>query len=98
LQSVAKAKRDCGCGCSLVTAELQGVKLDMTIMLNTIESKISTIESKMSAIANVARENEEIIKLKEDLLNERERYKQLEHNMLEVVREKTMKSKFEKYN
>ena len=51
----------------------------MTIIVHTIESKISTIESKMSATANVARENEEIIKLKEDLLNEGERYRQLEH-------------------
>ena len=49
----------------------------------------------MSAIANVARENEEIIKLKEDLLNERERHKQLEHNMHVggSLRKNTMKSK-----
>ena len=55
-------------------------ELDMT-MLNTIESK-------MSATANVSHENEEIIKLKLDLSNERERYMGLELNMLEIVREK----------
>ena len=48
-----KQNRDCGCRCSLVTAELEVVKLDMTIMLNTIESKMSTIESKMPATEQV---------------------------------------------
>jgi hypothetical protein len=49
---------------------------------------LNTIESKMSATANVSHENEEIIKLKLDLSNERERYMGLELNMLEIVREK----------
>ena len=44
---------------------------------------LNTIESKMSATANVSHENEEIIKLKLDLSNERERYMGLELNMLE---------------
>jgi hypothetical protein len=53
-----------------------------------VRVRLNTIESKMSATANVARENEEIIKLKLDLSNERERYMGLELNMLEIVREK----------
>ena len=80
--------RDCDCGCSLVAAELEGVKLDIAIMLSTFGSRISNIESKMSANVNEACEKDEISKLKDDLSNERNRYKLLELKMLEVVEEK----------
>ena len=67
------------------TELINQIGLGRTSLLNAIESKLCTIESKISTTAVAACENEEIIKLQDDLLNERERYRRLELHMLEVV-------------
>jgi hypothetical protein len=49
-------KSDCGCQCGVLTAEVEGIKLDMVIMNTNIDSKI------FAAIN--ARETDEIACLK----------------------------------
>ena len=68
-------------------------------MLSTFGSRMSNIESKMSANVDGVCEKDEISKLKDDLSNERNRYKLLELKMLEVVEQKKLRdSKFGKVN
>ena len=67
------------------TEIINQIELGRTSLLNAIESKLCTIEFKISTTAVAACENDEIITLQDDLLNERERYRRLELNMLEVV-------------
>jgi uncharacterized coiled-coil protein SlyX len=70
-------KSDCGCQCGVLTAELEGVKLDMVIMNKNIESKI------VEAIN--AREKDEIACLKKHLDNEREKCERLESDIAILV-------------
>jgi hypothetical protein len=70
-------KSDCGCQCGVLTAELEGVKLDMVIMNKNIESKI------FAAIN--AREKDEIACLKKDLDNEREKCERLDSDIAILV-------------
>ena len=70
-------KSDCGCQCGVLTAELEGVNLDMVIMNKNIESKI------FAAIN--AREKDEIACLKKDLDNEREKCERLDSDIAILV-------------
>ena len=60
----------CDCKCGLLTAELEGIKLDIVIKQRNIESKIPT--------PNKIRESDEIKCLKQELANAKERCKHLE--------------------
>ena len=66
----------CDCKCSLLAAELEGVKLDMAIMQRNIESN--------TVSANITRA-EEVERLKQALANEREKNRQLEEDISVLV-------------
>ena len=67
----------CDCKCGILAAELEGIKLDMVIMQRNIESN--------SRKANIAQE-EEVKRLEKELANEREKNKQLETDILILVK------------
>ena len=67
----------CDCKCGILVAELEGIKLDMVIMQRNIESN--------SRKANIAQE-EEVKRLEKELANEREKNKQLETDILILVK------------
>ena len=66
----------CDCKCSLLAAELEGIKLDMAIMQRNIESN--------TVSANITRA-EEVKRLKQALVNEREKNRQLEEDISILV-------------
>ena len=66
----------CDCKCSLLAAELEGVKLDMAIMQRNIESN--------TVSANITRA-EEVEPLKQELANKREKNRQLEEDTSVLV-------------
>ena len=75
LQSLCNVQ--CDCSCSLLVAELEGVKLDIAIMQRSIESNI--------ALANITR-TEEVEQLRQALVNEREKNRKLEEDISVLVR------------
>ncbi len=74
----SSSTHQCDCNCKLLAVELEGVKLEMVLMQNDIESK--------TFIANTTRENEKNKQLEQDLVNEREKCSQLEEDISILIR------------
>ena len=75
-RSLCDLNLQCDCKCSLLAAELVGVKLDMAIMQRNIESN--------TVSANITRA-EEVERLKQALANESEKNRQLEEDISVLV-------------
>ena len=73
--------RSTNCRCNLLAADIEGLKLDMVIMQMQIESN----NESQNRVLNKLSERDEITCLKQDLLKERERRKELEKDMTILV-------------
>lgn len=73
---------NCGCYCGVLAADLEGVKLELVIMQKSIKTKLSSADRKSS------REDDEIIRLKQELFSEREKCKRLEADLTIIVKER----------
>ena len=69
-----------GCQCRILAADLEGVKLDIGIMCRNIETKF------LAAYNSRDSDSEQINELKHELLNEKEKYRQLEADISILVR------------
>ena len=75
---LASNKSACSCQCGVLAAELEGIKLDMTIQNKNIDSRIFTVIN--------AWEKDKIVHLKKDLYNKREKRKQLEDDLAILIK------------
>ena len=75
---LASNKPACSCQCGVLAAELEGIKLDMTIQNKNIDSRIFKVIN--------AWEKDKIVHLKKDLYNEREKRKQLEDDLAILIK------------
>ena len=75
---ILSSSHRCDCGCRLLAADLEGVKLEMAIMQRNIESKTFS--------AGLPQDNEKIKQLEQDLANERDKCRKLEGDISVLIR------------
>lgn len=73
---------NCHCSCGVLVAELDGIKLDIVILKNSIESRADLRNEKSKS------DNGEIDRLKRELSNEKAKSNQLEADLLLIVKER----------
>jgi hypothetical protein len=78
------ALNNCACNCGVLTAELEGVKLELVIMQNNFEIKLDSVVSK------IAGEHVNISQLKQDLSREKDKSNRLESDLALFVRERNI--------
>ena len=71
----------CRCSCGVLAAELEGVKLDIVILQKRMDLQVNSTTERMS------RDDDEMNRLKREILEEKEKSKRLEADLLLIVRE-----------
>jgi hypothetical protein len=90
------ALNSCACNCGVLTAELEGVKLELVIMQNNFEIRLDSVLSKFTGeYANISQlkqdlshEKDKSNQLEQDLSHEKDKRNQLESDLALFVREK----------
>ena len=83
-QTEHTALNNCACNCGVLTAELEGVKLELVIMQKNFEIKLDSVVSK------IAGEHVNIFQLKQDLSREKDKSNRLESDLALFVRERNI--------
>lgn len=83
-QTEHTALNNCACNCGVLTAELEGVKLELVIMQKNFEIKLDCVVSK------IAGEHVNISQLKQDLSREKDKSNRLESDLALFVRERNI--------
>lgn len=82
IDDYSSSSSGCRCSCGVLAAELEGVKLDVVILQKRIDSQVN------SATVGISSDNEEMNRQKREILEEREKSKRLEEDLLLIVKER----------